>query len=147
MRKYQLLAQLAAVGVVAALTGCAGTDRKVSPPAFRTMDSNDDGKVSAVEFSQAMLQRAFEKLDLNGDQMITFDEWRQFDTSLEAWEHFRAVDENGDEQISLAEFLKLAPKHANLEGLFREMNQNADTYLSADELNRDPGLKIFSIQF
>lgn len=75
---------------------------------FSDADTNRDGRVPKAEFAEAKLRRVFNKLDLNGDQKITADEWKRFDNSPQAAAHFAALDENGDQYITVAEFLKLA---------------------------------------
>lgn len=50
---------------------------KVTPEAFAEADLNGDGKVSGAEFVQARFTQ-FEAIDANGDQEITFEEFREF---------------------------------------------------------------------
>ena len=49
----------------------------VSPEAFADADLNGDGKISGAEFVQARFTQ-FEAIDANGDQEITFEEFREF---------------------------------------------------------------------
>lgn len=143
--RFRFFRPLALVWALAALAGCAGTGSKVSQST--SLDLNGDGRVSRSEYSQAKLQRAFDKLDLNGDDKITFEEWKQWDKSAEAEEHFAALDENGDQYITVAEFLKLAPKHSNLDQVTATMDLDGDDSLSDEELKQEPAVKLFSLSF
>jgi Ca2+-binding EF-hand superfamily protein len=147
MNKDQRLTRLALLGLIPALTSCAGTTHKAAPSLFSDADTNRDGRVSKAEFAEAKLRRVFNKLDLNGDQKITADEWKRFDNSPQAAAHFAALDENGDQYITVAEFLKLAPQHSDLDQIFQGMDRNADGSLSNDELQQDPAVRLFSISF
>jgi Ca2+-binding EF-hand superfamily protein len=50
---------------------------KITPEAFAEADLNDDGKMTGAEFVQAPFSQ-FDAIDANGDQGITFDEFRDF---------------------------------------------------------------------
>jgi Ca2+-binding EF-hand superfamily protein len=52
-------------------------DINITPEAFADADLNGDGKISGAEFVQARFTQ-FEAIDANGDQEITFEEFRQF---------------------------------------------------------------------
>ena len=52
-------------------------DIKITPEAFAEADLNDDGKMTGAEFVQAPFSQ-FDAIDANGDQGITFDEFREF---------------------------------------------------------------------
>jgi Ca2+-binding EF-hand superfamily protein len=49
----------------------------ITPQAFADADLNGDGKLSGAEFVQARFSQ-FEAIDANGDQEITFEEFRDF---------------------------------------------------------------------
>lgn len=49
----------------------------LTPEAFADADLNGDGKLSGAEFVQARFMQ-FEAIDANGDQEITFEEFRAF---------------------------------------------------------------------
>jgi Ca2+-binding EF-hand superfamily protein len=147
MKKYRFLTKPALICAISTLTSCAGTNQKAAPSLISDADTNRAGRLSKAEYSQARLQRAFNKLDVNRDDKVTLDEWKQFDTSPKAETHFRMLDENGDQYISVAEFLKLAPKHSNLDQVTASMDQNADDALSDEELKEEPTVKLFLISF
>lgn len=49
----------------------------IKPEAFAEADLNGDGKLSGAEFVQARFTQ-FDAIDANGDQVITFEELRDF---------------------------------------------------------------------
>ena len=49
----------------------------ITPQAFADADLNGDGRMSGAEFVQARFTQ-FEAIDANGDQEITFEEFREF---------------------------------------------------------------------
>ena len=73
MRPNRLFRRWAVACAAAALTGCAGADRQVSPSASPMMERNPAGSRSAGEYSPAKLPRAFEKLDQDDDLCLTVD--------------------------------------------------------------------------
>jgi len=69
--------------------------------AFRLMDVNRDGRVTLEEFQSLRLRwqnLSFESLDLNGDRLITRDEW------MDIPEDFDRIDLNRDGAIQRNEF-------------------------------------------
>jgi Ca2+-binding EF-hand superfamily protein len=52
-------------------------DIHITPQAFADADLNGDGRISGAEFVQAPFTQ-FEAIDANGDQKITFEEFRDF---------------------------------------------------------------------
>jgi Ca2+-binding EF-hand superfamily protein len=51
-------------------------DIRITPEAFAEADLNGDGKMTGAEFVQAPFSQ-FDAIDANGDQGITFDEFRE----------------------------------------------------------------------
>jgi len=47
----------------------------LSPEAFRTIDSDGDGKISSLEMAD---RQSFSAMDTDGDEFITFDEYAKF---------------------------------------------------------------------
>ena len=47
----------------------------LSPEAFRTIDSDGDGKISSLEVAD---RRSFSAMDIDGDEFVTFDEYAKF---------------------------------------------------------------------
>ena len=63
--------------------------------AFRIMDKNKDGKLTKEEFNLSSAM-PFEKLDLDGDGIITFDEYKK---------GFDMLDLDKDGKLTKAEFM------------------------------------------
>jgi hypothetical protein len=93
-------------------------------------------------------EQLFQKLDLDSDGAVTLREWQQFDTGAGAKERFGALDENGDGEISVGEFLTQVPKHSFLYHLFGEKNKGSDSdFLWDQEATHQNGLRLFSFHF
>jgi len=76
------------------------------------------------------------------------EEWQRLDTSAGARENFSVLDERGDDQINLTEFLKQATKHSKRYHFFADTETINEGYVSWDkELFQQPGCQLFSIQF
>ena len=129
MKTKHLLALLAMCCGVAALAGCASSDRQMS-------ESSLDEK---------NLER---RLDLTNGP-VTFDEWRHFDTNTGAKERFSAPDEKNDDwQINVTEFLTQAPKHSQLYSILGGSDQTSNSDFSWDGQEFQPqGLRLFTIRF
>jgi hypothetical protein len=83
---------------------------------LRQFDSNGDGKVSAAEYV-AYMSRGFERMDRNGDGVISRDE----------------LPGGRGQPITLKAFQR------NLRNQFRKLDRNHDGYLDARELTAPPG--------
>jgi hypothetical protein len=145
-----LFAPLVMSCAVATLTGCASTDRRASASSFEEQNlPRAEAPASLALPQHAVLdERAFQKLDLNGDGAITLDEWKHFDASASAKEHFNALDENGDGQISLMEFLTQAPKHSERYHFFGDTDKTDGSFVSPDkDVFQNPGWHLFSFHF
>jgi hypothetical protein len=107
MKTKRLLARLAMCGIVAALVGCASTTRQVSESSPDDKNLQRDEAPSSKGLSQPVIldERTFQELDINGNGVVTLDEWRYFDRSAQAKDTFNALDENGDGQIDRTECL------------------------------------------
>jgi Ca2+-binding EF-hand superfamily protein len=99
--------------------------------AFRTMDADKDGKVSAAEFKGP--KERFARLDVNHDGVITREETIQaLDGRVRLMRrvaHLRAMDANHDGLISATEFK--GPKPA-----FAKLDIDHDGNISRSELDR-----------
>jgi hypothetical protein len=134
----------------ATLVGCASTDRRVSASSFNDQNPQrvEPPASPALPQHAVLDESAFRKLDLKADGVITPDEWRQFDTAAEAKEHFSTLDENGDGQIDLAEFLRQAPKHSERYHFLGDTNKTDDSFVSSDKaVLQQPGWHLFSFHF
>ncbi len=143
-------APLVMSGAVAALMGCATPDRQLSTVAFIGQNRQPaEAPAPAALLQPAVLdENAFRNLDLNADGVITLDEWQHFDTSDGAKENFRVLDENGDGQINMIEFLTQAPKHSEHYHFLGATVKADDKYFPPDnEVFEQPGWHLFSFHF
>jgi len=150
MKTKHLLALLATFCAIAALVCCARPNRQVSESSFDEKNLQPAEAPSSKELSQPVTrnERAFRNLDLDTNGVITLDEWPHLDTSARSKENFSALDENGDGQINVSEFLTQAPKHSKFHPLFGEAEQGTNTDSSCDQEGFEPrGLRLFSIRF
>jgi hypothetical protein len=61
---------------------------------FNRFDRNRDGKISRVEMLSTRV-KAFQKLDTNHDNLLTFEEW-----AVKTSDRFKTIDKDGDGIIS-----------------------------------------------
>ena len=135
---------------VAALAGCASTDRQMSRSSLDEKNLERDETPSPTGLSQPVIpdERAFRKLDLDTNGAVTLDKWQDFDTNVEAKQNFSTLDENHDGQINFTEFLTQAPKYPKLYSAFGNVGQINQNDFSWDEQEFQPqGLRLFSIRF
>lgn len=71
---------------------------------FGRYDRNRDGSISREEMLSTRA-KAFKKLDLDGNNLLTFEEW-----AVATSNRFKAGDRNGDGKLNPAEFAASAPK-------------------------------------
>ena len=146
----RLFVPLASLCAVAALVGCASTDRQVSESSLDEKNLHCDQAPASTGLSQPVFlyERAFRKLDLDTNGAVTLDEWQQLDTSAGPKENFRALDVNRDGQINATEFLSQPPKDSKRYHFFGDTDKTNDGYVSWDrELFQQPGWQLFSIRF
>ena len=150
MKIKHLLAPLGAFCAIAALVGCASTNRQVSESSLDEKNLQRDEAQASTGLSQPVFldERAFRKLDIDTTGAVTLDQWQQLDTSAGPKENFRALDVNGDGQINPTEFLTQTPKDSKRYHLFGEPDKTNDDYVSWDtQLFQQPGWQLFSIRF
>ena len=146
MKIKQLLVSFAALCAIAAVVGCASTDRQASQSSFDVMNLNRDRKPFSRQVN--LNQLVFEEPDRATNGAVTLEEWQRLDTSAGARENFSALDERADDQINLTEFLKQATKHSKRYHFFADTETINEGYVSWDkELFQQPGCQLFSIQF
>ena len=140
MKTKHLFAPLAMCCAVAALAGCASTDRQMSWSSLSEKNLERDEAPSSTGLSQPVIleEGAFRKLDLDTNGAVTLDE-RYFDTNAVAKDNFRTLDGNDDGQINVTEFLTQAPKHSKPYPLFGDAEQIKEF--------QPQGLQLFSIRF
>lgn len=73
---------------------------------FGRYDRNRDGTIARDEML-ATRAKGFKKLDSDGNNLLTFEEW-----AVATSNRFKAGDRNGDGKLSPAEFAASAPKPA-----------------------------------
>jgi hypothetical protein len=71
---------------------------------FDRLDRNRDGKVTRVEMLAPRVA-AFRKLDADGNNLLTFEEW-----AVRGSNRFKAADANGDGILDRTEFATTKPK-------------------------------------
>ena len=110
---------------------------------FSEADSNHDGAISQAEWQSARLREAnarFQKLDANRDGRLTELEMQQAreqrqhrkgERRGERRERLRALDKDGDQQLSRAEIGTAMPKLAQD---FDRLDGNRDGKLSREEI-------------
>jgi Ca2+-binding EF-hand superfamily protein len=124
--------------------GAGNGDRRAE--LFAASDINHDGKLSQAEWQQAQvreLSKRFEKLDINHDGLLTQEEMREArkeqremraerkDMVRARRDQIKALDSNGDKQLSRAE---IGDKMPRLTENFTIIDLNNDGQLSKDEL-------------
>jgi len=135
---------------VAVLDGCASTNHPVAAPVDATNHPPGTATPAVTAFPPTVfpVECAFQKLDVNTNGVVTLDEWRQFDTTILAANHFNTLDEDGNGQISAAEFQKLASKHPVHHPVFGGTNSTDQAGFPPDPKDSPlQGWELFSIQF
>jgi hypothetical protein len=138
------LATLAATLATLLATGAAMADHEHGDGRHDELraDTNGDGRVSREEAVSAGAKRSgewFDKLDADKDGFVTQEELQTArDTHRAQWrdkmdEHFKAVDANGDGQLSLDEVQARKPQLAQR---FGDLDQDKNGQLSREELRR-----------
>jgi len=147
MKTKHLFALLVICCAVAALAGCASTDRSISRSSLDDKDLERAEAPSPTGLSLPVVpdERAFRKLDLGINGAVTLDKRQDFDTNVEAKENFSTLDEN-DPQINPTEVLTQAPKYSQLSILGSLDQTNNDFSWDGEEL-QPQGLRLFTIRF
>jgi Ca2+-binding EF-hand superfamily protein len=125
--------------VVLVLAGCA---INTTAP-----DRDNARRVSQEEFARIIRSQGFDAVDKNHDGIITWDEWRQFDTTTESREHFDSFDTSRDGKISRDEWKTGLDKTRVSIGLFKQLDADNDGYLGANELKNKPVSGLFQLKF
>jgi Ca2+-binding EF-hand superfamily protein len=106
----------------------------LAPASFARLDRNHDGVVTRDEFANPLpydsAEARFGAMDVNNNGYINRNEWRGESLS------FDAVDRNGDNRITMDEYLSQAsfgPGYATLESRFAQLDRNRNGWLSRGE--------------
>jgi len=98
-------------------------------PAFKDIDKDGDGKITAAEAKAAGISDAdFKKADKNGDGSLTVDEYLNT-TTYNPKPAFKDIDKNGDGKITAAEAKAAGISDAD----FKKADKNGDGSLTIDE--------------
>lgn len=116
-------------------------------PVFQAADTNADGKVTCAEMTEDLCRTAFAKMDKDGNQVITWEEWSGVDKEPDARKRFAAMDKNKDEKITFFEFSETARKSLNANETLKALDRDENGTLSSDEYSGRPHFKILSVQF
>ena len=73
---------------------------------YDRLDKNRDGKITRTEMVAPRV-KDFRKLDVDGNNLLTFDEW-----SVATDNRFKGADKNGDGWLSREEYATTRPKKA-----------------------------------
>ncbi len=147
MKTKHLPAVLAMCCVIAALAGCASTDRKMSRSFPDEKNLERDEAPPPTGSSQPVIpdDRAFRKLDRDTNGAVTFDKWQGFDTNVEAKENLSTFEED-NLQINPSEFFTQAPAHSPLSISGVSDTTNNDFSWDGQEF-QPQGLRLFTIRF
>lgn len=133
--------------LVAATAACGSIVPRPARPTSAVLDTDGDGRVSHDEFLAWMTREGFAHVDVDRNGSISWDEWREFDTSFDARRNFEALDTDRDERISPAEWsCNLGTSGVALR-IFASLDVDRDDLLSASELDRSPVAPIVSVGF
>ena len=118
-----------------------------SSAAFKSADTNLDGRVSRAEFDRQIKKDTFEQLDTDKDGAVSLEEWKAVDKSPEAEKHFAAMDKDRSGRISYPEFTNTADWKSALQGSFESLDRDRDSHLASDELTGRPMFRLLSVNF
>lgn len=133
--------------IVALAAGAACAQTNSAPFAFKSADTNNDGKVGKAEFDLQVKKDTFTRLDTNKDNEVSPEEWKAYDKSASADRHFEAMDANRNGRITFPEFSDASEWKGGLQDSFSTLDKNRDGSLAPDEVTGRPMFQIFSVNF
>lgn len=143
MRIFIVLLIAIAGGPLYAETAETNADANI----FTRLDADGNGQISGEELMEEVNRIGFSALDLNGDGLVSKEEWLKADKDPESIKHFAYIDTNNDGQIDPIEFGDFVRRDAIAHNALKNLDANADGYLTEDELKRQPSFSIYSIRF
>ncbi len=146
MMKSTIIKTIAVISLLLFLGGTAAAMH----PVFQKADLNKDGKVDREELEMYMKKNAFEKLDTDGDTIISESEWSRADDVLELEEYkgaLRGFDINKDTKITYPEFKNYLEKYSNIEDAFMLLDKDKDGGLAPDEISYIPSFRLITIHY
>jgi len=114
------------------------------------MDQNENGKIDHGEFTSNMTKYVFNKIDDNGDSIISRSEWDYIQNVKDKELHndlYKGIDINSNRIIRYNEFSDYAEKHSSLNQTFLSLDKNRDGVLMPDEIPDRPTFKMVTIRF
>ncbi|MDM8540018.1 EF-hand domain-containing protein [Desulfococcaceae bacterium HSG7] len=101
---------------------------------FKTIDTDQNKKLTMDEFSAHFFKVSFSYLDKNGDGKINKTEWLMMETQDDASAMFNKLDSDHDGFITIQEFSHPPDKREIVDNLFQTLDKNEDGVLEEDEL-------------
>lgn len=136
--------------IVIAMVSLGASKSEALHEDFKSLDTNNDGKVDRQEFSDDMKKSVFEELDADKDNEVTESEWGSASDIAEAKEHesiFSKMDSNSDSRITFFEFSDYAEDNSNIEKAFMGLDIDRNNFLSPDEVSSRPVLRLITVHF
>ncbi|MEM7601434.1 MAG: hypothetical protein AAF357_08465, partial [Verrucomicrobiota bacterium] len=96
---------------------------KMTQATFAIADTNSDGKLSLAELATFQHREALAEFDLDNDENISIAEWAAARPSAgEEDPHFKALDKDGDGQISEKEAVAFITGNSGFGKQFRKLD-------------------------
>lgn len=125
---HHFIPSLTACGLAALLAGCASTD------SFMKLDTNRDGSGSPAEFDTYMKKEVFARVDTENDGKVTRVEWQQCNPKVSDTK-FSKTDTNRDNCISRPEADAAFDREGSLKKLFGKIDSDLNGGLSPSEVS------------
>lgn len=119
------------LGASSAIAGSYGHGK-----VMRHFDTNRDDIVTQEEFDQVLTQR-FKKMDIDDNGTVSRDEFRQYTQKRRTDRknrHYKAIDTNGDGQITKEEYLQ--DKRNSAEHHYAKMDKDGNGVVSIQEFTQ-----------
>jgi Ca2+-binding EF-hand superfamily protein len=97
-----------------------------------------------------MKENAYEKLDRDGDNIISAAEWNRADDVIEIEEYketFKVIDRDKNWKISYPEFSNYLDKYSNIADAFMALDKNGDNAIASEEIDYVPQFRLITIHF